>query len=171
LNAVLSESIGQRLVPIVNYAKRKCVFWLRNEVWFMIIDPGKSVGPVLFGASIRDIERLLGTPTSRYDAEEWHICEYEGAEIACMSFRHSKLSSVIIVPTQHTLLWGESLYRLPRNNIEQLLLAHGHTVNFLPRTHPAIRDGLDAPSTGLYFYLENGLCDDVIADEIRSDSA
>jgi hypothetical protein len=133
----------------------------------MTIEPGRSVGPVGLGTSIRDVESLLGTPSSSRDSERegWRCYEYTDKEVGGAYFQNGKLSSLIVVPTEDTILWGKSMFQLPASEIEQLLSVHGHAVSRCPSCHPAVRDRLDAPSAGLYFYLVEDRCDDIVVVE------
>ena len=128
----------------------------------MVIEPGKSVGAVSLGSSIRVVESFLGMPTSARDIEDWYISEYSDKEIAAAYFFHGELSSMIIVPNEETILWDKCIFRLAVAEIELLLSSHRQEFSRCPSCHPAVRARLDVSDIGLFFYLVEDRCDDIL---------
>jgi hypothetical protein len=131
----------------------------------MEIVPLRNVGPLLFGVSARDVEEIIGPSSSSTAAEQWNILEFEGDEIMAAYFRSGKLSSVMIRPTVDTTLWGKSLVGISASEIDQLIKEHGGTAKHVAGCHPAIRDRLDLPELGLFFYLDGGRCDSIVVGQ------
>ena len=134
----------------------------------MIIVPGKSVGSLVFGMSVYEVESLLGRPTSSRAISEFRICDYTGQLAATVYYQRGRLTSVAIEPTKETSLWAVSLYQIPLDDIQLLMSNHGHAASLVPSCHPLVRPRLDVPSAGLSFYFKHDCCEDLVVSVVEN---
>ena len=129
----------------------------------MTIEPKIGVGSLHFGMNASQIEDLLGPPASvQIDSTTgFAMWDYGNNELAAIFLGEGKLTSVLVVPTSETLLWGNELFRMPAESIKRLLASNGHECKYVPSCHPAVRHQMEAYSAGLSFTLKDHRCDDV----------
>ena len=134
----------------------------------MVIHPGKGVGGITFGATVDEVKAILGEPSSVRNSEGLCTLDYVDKEFGGAYFFADKLVTIIVAPTEDTILWDKPLYRMSEIELEGLLSSHGHAFTSIPRRHPAIFDQLDAPTAGLTFSLLENCCDDIVVGELRN---
>lgn len=132
----------------------------------MTIEPGIGVGPLRFGSTFDEVISSLGPPTSVEDTEGLRLAEFEYGEIQGAYFNNGILSTLIVVPSRETLLWNTPVYRLPADEIEELLTTHGCAITVIESCHSAVRSQLCAATAGLAFYLMDGHCDDIFLEKL-----
>jgi hypothetical protein len=139
----------------------------------MIIEPLRGVGPLDFGMTEEQIERLLGRPISvqRFNEHETASWDYGWSEISSMYFVNGKLSSLLIVTAAETILWGKVLHQIPTETLEELLISNEHEFVSIPSCHPLVRPQIISRTAGLCFTLRGGCCDDVEVLSLESAAA